>query len=238
MAAYAGLGLVALLGLASPALAEDCRLALVLALDVSISVDPTEERLQREGLARALLAREVVRAFLAGDQVAVFAFEWSNATTQTPLTPGWMVVEDREDLVQIGQSILVGERTMSPSDFTAVGAALSYAGLALEQAPPCRARMIDVSGDGRNNDGPLPQAVYRAFPVSGVTVNALIVTGAEEEDRLIAWFESNVLWGPSAFWILANGFEDFERAMKAKLLRELEPRLVSNWLTSRPHPQG
>ena len=67
--------LTALLGLPLAAAAQECRLALVLALDVSASVDPAEDRLQRDGLAQALLAPEIVHAFLAGDPVAIFVFE-------------------------------------------------------------------------------------------------------------------------------------------------------------------
>jgi hypothetical protein len=111
-----------------------------------------------------------------------------------------------------------------------VGAALDYAGQALEQAPACRARTIDLSGDGHSNDGPPPLAVTASSVFEAVTVNALIVTGAEEEDRLIAWFEANVVRGPSSFWLLADGFADYERAMRAKLLRELGVRAVSESL--------
>ena len=78
MAAVAPWSFVTLLGLTSPAMAQDCRLALVLALDVSSSVDAIEDRLQRDGLARALLAPEVVRAFVTGEPVALFAFEGSS----------------------------------------------------------------------------------------------------------------------------------------------------------------
>jgi hypothetical protein len=81
----------ALLRLASPAVAGDCRLALVLALDVSSSVDRHEHRLQRQGLARALLAPEVVRAFLIGDPVALYVFEWSGLSTLAPFPPGWQI---------------------------------------------------------------------------------------------------------------------------------------------------
>ena len=91
MATYAAWSLAMLLGLGSPALANDCRLALVLALDVSASVDSHEDRLQREGLARALVAPEVVRAFLAGAPVALYVFEWSGPLHQVTFPPGWQM---------------------------------------------------------------------------------------------------------------------------------------------------
>jgi Protein of unknown function (DUF1194) len=219
--------LMAGLALASPAGAEGCRLALVLALDVSVSVDAEEDRLQREGLARALLAPEVARAFLAGDPVAVFAFEWSGAASQRALLAGWVLVEDGEDLVHVAEAIAGSERRVGPSDFTAIGAALEFAGAALREAPECRARTVDVSGDGQINDGPRPAAVYAEPSWGGVTVNALVIGGAEDGPGLGAWFEANVLRGPGAFWLLADGYGDYERAMRAKLLRELEHTVVS-----------
>ena len=74
-------GLATLLGLAAPATAQDCRLALVLALDVSGSVSAREDRLQRQGLAAALLAPEVRRAFASGDPVALYVVQWSDEMT-------------------------------------------------------------------------------------------------------------------------------------------------------------
>ena len=219
--------LTAGLALAGPAGAEGCRLALVLALDVSVSVDSKEDRLQREGLARALLAPEVAQAFLVGDPVAVFAFEWSGAFSQRALLPGWVLVEDGEDLVRVAQAVAGSERRAGPSDFTAIGAALGFAGAALAEAPDCRARVVDVSGDGTINDGPRPAAIYADPTWDGVTVNALVIGGAEDGPRLGAWFEANVLRGPGAFWLLADGYGDYERAMRAKLLRELEHTVVS-----------
>ena len=213
--------------LAGGAEAEGCRLALVLALDVSVSVNAEEDRLQREGLARAMLAPEVARAFLAGDPVAVFAFEWSGARSQRPLLPGWVLIENETDLAGLAGAIAASERTVGPSDFTAIGAALEYAGAALEEAPACRARTVDVSGDGQINDGPRPAAVYEDALWDGITVNALVIGGAEPGESLGDWFEAHVVRGPGAFWMLADGYADYERAMRAKLLRELEHTVIS-----------
>jgi hypothetical protein len=94
-----------LASLAGPSAAQGCRLALVLALDVSGSVDAAEHRLMRDGLARALVAPEVVRAFLAGDPVALHVFEWADQTWQRPVLPGWQVVEREEDLARIARAV-------------------------------------------------------------------------------------------------------------------------------------
>jgi hypothetical protein len=239
-------GLATLLGLTSPALAEDCRLALVLALDVSNSVDRDEDRLQQEGLAHALLSYEVVRAFLQGDPVALFAFEWAGAAYQADVTPGWQMVRTEKDLARVAAAMVdaqEGERSRPHRlGATGLGTALHYAAGALNNGPDCRARTIDISGDGENNDGPDPEVFYESPLFNGVTVNALVIGGALElesgprtqEQRLAAWFEAHVLRGPDAFWILAHGYDDYERAMRAKLLRELQTPAVSGWLTAEP----
>ena len=225
------------LSLAEPTAAQDCRLALVLALDVSSSVDTREDRLQREGLAHALTSPEVVRAFLAGDPVALYAFQWSGPASQVPLLPGWVMVDSEEDLAWVAQVMVESERASSRYH-TALGAALAHAAAAITAAPECRARTVDVSGDGVNNEGPEPQAVYGTPAFDGVTVNALIVRRPPEQERraawvdesgpLVGWFHSVVLHGPGAFGMVADGFEDYERAMIAKLRRELEVPLVSD----------
>jgi hypothetical protein len=81
---------------------------------------------------------------------------------------------------------------------------------------------VDVAGDGMHNEGFSPEIAYREFPFEGVTVNALIVGGAESDAELVAWYQAEVLRGPDSFSIYAASYEDFERAMEMKLLRELE----------------
>jgi hypothetical protein len=218
-------------------MAENCRLALVLALDVSASVDAEEDRLQRLGLARALLTPEVAQGFLAGEAVALRVFEWSGPRLQEDTLPGWQMIRSEGDLARVARIIAESERvrwdyTHSPS--TAVGAALLYAAEALRQSPRCAAQTIDISGDGESSDGISPAAVYASLPFEGVTVNALVV-GGTLDDRgeslndgdLVAWYHHEVLRGPGAFCMLADGYEDYERAMSLKLARELQQPLVS-----------
>jgi hypothetical protein len=221
------------LALAGPVGAEECRLALVLALDISSSVDEAEDRLQREGLAGALLAPEVVRAFLAGDPVAVFAFEWSGSRVQTPLLPGWVTVRSEAELTAVAEAIAGSERSRDDLN-TALGAALGHAWEALEAGPPCRRRTVDVSGDGIGNAGAEPDEVYEALPFAGVTVNALVIGGETEDTPLVNWFRWEVLHGPGAFLIHARSFEDYERAMATKLLRELELPVVGGSVLGGP----
>jgi hypothetical protein len=228
--------LAVLLFIAAPAPAEECRLALVLALDASASVDQHEYDLQRQGLARALLDEEIARLFLAGPPVVVHAFEWASPSMQAPLTSGWLVVRSMDDLLRFARVLSSHPRLDSPitQRTTAVGDALAYAAAALEGAPACAARTLDVSGDGQSNAGVAPRQVYATGQFAGVTVNALVIVGADlssnfpgADGRLIAWFRSNVLHGRGAFLVAADGFRDFERAMREKLLRELETPTVS-----------
>lgn len=243
-------GLGALLGLVSPSAAQDCRLALVLALDVSSSVDASEDRLQRQGLARALMAPEVVLAFMAGGPVALYAFEWAGQDSQVPILPGWQMVTSEGDLARVAS--LIEQSQGSPGDLayrrTALGAALGHAVLALGEAPGCRAHTIDVAGDGESNEGFEPEVAYETYPFDGVTVNALVIGRPMQDGRnisearpqprqrsngqLVSWFEHEVLHGPGAFWVLANGYQDYERAMRAKLLRELALPAMSGWPAS------
>ena len=215
--------LALLLGmLAAPAAAEGCRLALVLALDVSSSVDAREDRLQREGLARALLSPRVREAFFRGDPVALYVFEWSGSRAHVPLvSPDWELVEDEEDLRRVANRAAKSTRSRSNLP-TAVGPALGHAASRLRDAPDCQARTVDVAGDGIHNEGFSPELAYREFPFEGVTVNALIVGGAESDAELVAWYQAEVVRGAGSFSIYAEGYEDFERAMEMKLLRELE----------------
>lgn len=229
---------VAVIGmLATPARATECSLALILALDVSGSVNASEDRLQREGVASALLAAPVKAAFLERGPVALFVFEWSMTSHQYPLMPGWQIVNAEEDLLRVADAILASRRgavaRLNPP--TAVGSALGYAAEALRNGPRCDASTIDISGDGENNDGFGPSVAYATYPLDDVTVNALVIGGAGEvhpywdDAKLVAWFEAEVLRGPGAFAIIADGYGDYARAMEMKLLRELELPIVSGW---------
>lgn len=231
-------GLLATLlpALAPPAAAQDCRLALALALDVSGSVDAEELLLMREGLAQALLAPEVERVFLSGDPVALYVFEWAGQFWQRPVLPGWQMVNSAEDLVRIADAVTHVPGSLPPPlpyTPTALGSALAHAGHALTQNPGCRALTVDVSADGWNNDGFGPETAYAMPEFDGVTVNALVIdAGPEDRARLLGWFQTEVLRGPAAFTILADGYEDFEQAITLKLCREVELPLLSGWSAS------
>ena len=202
---------------------EACRLALVLAMDVSSSVDTNEDRLQRNGLAAALIAPEVQAAFFASpDPVALQIFEWSGQRNQTDLLD-WTLITSPADLLYAANLLANGARSVSDMP-TAMGYALGYASIKLQQAPACLFQTIDMAGDGTNNDGFGPINAYAAFPFEGVTVNGLAIAGSDAS--VLRYYETEVIRGPTAFVEVANGFEDFEDAMRRKLVRELSAQII------------
>ncbi|UOA26428.1 DUF1194 domain-containing protein [Pseudosulfitobacter sp. DSM 107133] len=213
--------------MALPASAEQCRLALLLALDVSSSVDAAEDTLQRQGLVAALTAPEVRAAFFATDDpVALAVYEWSGRYNQE-IVLDWLVVRGPAELLTAAEIVAASRR--SHNDFpTAMGYALGFGAGLFDRAPSCLHQTLDMAGDGQNNEGFGPQAAYREFGFDTITVNGLVVNAAdfEAEVGLIAFYQRQVLHGPGAFLEVAQGFEDYERAMRRKLERELAPPVL------------
>ncbi len=221
--------MVAALAMAGPATAA-CRQALVLALDVSGSVDHAEYRLQLEGLATALVDPEVQSLLLASPDVPIILsiFEWSGADYQKVIL-NWTPLSNRATLEQIAGGLLQQQRARA-SFSTAIGHALNHAITLLDTAPRCFVDTIDISGDGKNNDGPRPKSVMIAAARGNLTVNGLVVgipAGPDQEmleqevAELTSYYKDEVIYGPDAFIESAHGFQDFGRAMKQKLLREV-----------------
>lgn len=220
---------------AAPAGAE-CRLALLLALDVSASVDAREDALQRGGLASALIAASVQDAFLADPARPVWlaAFEWSGPRSQAGLLP-WLEVATAGDLELAARAIAASERSRDDMP-TAIGNAIGHAATVFDDGPDCAARTLDVSGDGLGNDGFSPAAAYRAFDFDGITVNGLAIAGGEY--GVADYYRSEVIRGDGAFVIEADGFADYERAMRAKLLRELQGPVIGLLPAGSPPGEG
>ena len=208
---------------AAPAFA--CRLALLLALDVSASIDDREYALQSNGLAAAILSPDVSQAFLRSpNPVALSVFEWSGQNNQSVVVD-WTLIETQRDLLNAAQQIRLPYRTEKLSP-TSLGNALGFAARQFAKAPACLRKTLDVSGDGTNNDGYPPSSAYRAYAYDNVIVNALAIGGAQHLPSLVRYFEIEVIRGPGAFVEIANDHEDFERAMQRKLERELLPFAV------------
>lgn len=196
-------------------------------MDVSSSVDMDEDALQRGGLASALLDPDVQDAFfISPEPVALMVFEWSGRYNQVNLME-WTLINDKADLVRASEAVARSPR--SHNDFpTALGYALGYAATQLQSAPDCLFRTIDMSGDGINNDGFGPAEAYAAFPLEDVTVNGLVVRAAESvgEVDLLTFYETEVIKGPGAFVEVAQGFDDYARAIRRKLIRELSAQVI------------
>lgn len=211
------LGLVLALWV-TPAAAH-CRLALLLAMDVSASVDSGEYALQRDGLAQALARPDIRRAILSGapGSVALAIFEWSGRSQQTVMLD-WTVLDSEATLDLVAAQ--VAEARRSWKDYpTAMGYALGYAAGLLERAPRCDRQVIDVSGDGVNNEGFAPDRAYAHFPLEDVTVNGLVIEGVEP--GITRFYRTEVLRGPGSFLEIAPDFEGFADAMARKLFREV-----------------
>ncbi len=214
--------------------AAACRLALVLALDVSGSVDAREYDLQTEGVATALRDAEVQSAILAdiATPVELAIFEWSGSRFQrqivdwTPLTT--------PAAIEAAARRLSGWSRMPAPEATGIGSAMRVAAGQLADGPTCWRQVLDISGDGKNNDWPSPRQVREAGTMGTITVNALVIgsaplrgeTRSEAIAELVAYFQAEVLHGPGAFVETAIGYEDYAEAMKRKLLRELQTLVV------------
>ena len=222
-----------LLLMANPALAN-CRHALILAIDISASVTWKEYRMQQRSLAAALRDPEVVDLILSdpSQPVAMLAFEWAGNRSQA-LSSDWIELTDLEKIETFASRIenFSSERNTYR---TAIGQALQFSKFQFDRGPDCLKRTIDVSTDGKNNVIPKPETVYLAGGFENIVVNTLsigeetIVPGAEVKNRnLLAYHQRFVNHGLGSFTIPAEGFADYQRAMKRKLIRELSPLALS-----------
>lgn len=196
-----------------------CDVALLLAVDVSNSVDDREYRLQLDGLAAGLEDAEVVAALVEG-RVALAVMQWSGAGDQALSVP-WTLVEGPSDPPALGAQVralpraFTGKRT-APAEATLAALA------ALGSAPPCARRVVDMSGDGTPNaGGPLAQARDAAV-AQGVEVNAIAIEVAPA--GVAASFLAELVT-PGGFVVVARGHRDYARALRAKILRELSARV-------------
>lgn len=218
------------------AAAAECRLALVLALDVSSSVDPGEYELQKLGLAAALDSVPVRLALTepADGHVALAVFEWSGRYQQK-MVLDWTRM-DRPGALDQAIAVVAGAERSHSRFPTAIGYALGYAATVLSRAPACRRQVIDISGDGVNNEGFGPDLAYRNFPLDGVVVNGLVILGQETD--VLPYYRSEVRRGPGAFVETASGFEDFAEAMTRKLFREINDVMVGGLAAPAPDDAG
>jgi len=207
-----------------------CNLALVLAMDASSSVNSREYALQMKGMASALLNQRVKEAILAMGGIYLAAFEWNGRSNQKMLF-NWTWLENEQDIFNVA-SLLAKHQRNSINSPTAIGHAIAYASFLYPTLPePCSRHVLDVSGDGINNEGYSPNIAYRNFDLDEVTVNGLTIQqrGVEHDKfygELESYYNQQVIKGPGSFVIVADSFENFEDAMTLKLLKEIAPSLI------------
>jgi len=199
-----------------PALA--CNTALVLAIDVSGSIDGGDYRLQTEGLATALSDPEVAE-LLVRDQVALAVVQWSG-TDQQALSLSWQRMLAPGDVRRFSDRAATMPRAFKGSD-TAVGEALRFALAQFAAVPDCRRRVIDISGDGQENAGFTDAKARSEAVAAGVVINAIAIEEPGPAFPITNYYRSWVVT-PRGFVVTARGLRDYAETLRLKLLRELE----------------
>ena len=201
--------------------AERVTLEIVLAVDSSASVDQDEFDLQMKGLAAAFRNPDVVRAIQGAGPggVAVGLVEWACQDMQR-MVVDWTVIRDAASAAALAARIENTERLVL-GHCTAIGNLMAEAARLLHENQFVGDRqVIDVSGDGPVNQGLEPQVTRDAVVESGVTVNGLAILSPYHHD-LDAYYRTHVVGGPGSFLLVADGYPDFARAIRLKLIREI-----------------
>ncbi|MFN4171374.1 MAG: DUF1194 domain-containing protein [Pseudorhodobacter sp.] len=205
------------LALTAAAPARACDTALVLAIDVSGSIDRAEYALQTEGLAYALRDPEVAAALLGG-QVALTVVQWSGLGQQAVTIPWARMLSPRHLSAFIAQAE-TQPRAFRGSD-TAVGEALSFAAAQFAAVPDCRRKVIDISGDGPENAGYTVTRARNDAAAEGIEINAIAIEDMGPGAPITAFYRNWVITR-GGFVMTARGLRDYPRVMREKLLREL-----------------
>jgi hypothetical protein len=208
---------------------------LVLAVDISYSMDLDELALQREGYAQALTSREFMQALRQGmhGKVAVTYFEWAGASEQKIVVP-WRLIDGPESADSVAAEI--ARAPLRRASRTSISGALMFA-KPLFAGSGYRGirRVIDVSGDGANNHGPLVELIRDEIIAEGITINGLPIMlkrpnfSTMDIVELDVYYEDCVIGGPGAFVIPVKDREKFVEAIRTKLVLEIAshaPRVV------------
>jgi Protein of unknown function (DUF1194) len=229
--AFAALMLLALFAVGRDARAQNTDLLLVLAADVSRSIDEGEFELQRKGYAAALSDPRVLAAIRGGSNgtIAVCFVEWSGAGEQMVVVD-WIVIRDDEDAGSLSATILAAPRSFMGR--TSISGAIDFAMERFAAAKPrSNRRIIDISGDGTNNSGRLVTEARDQALAEGVTINGLAIVNdkpnpgyafhTQPPGGLPEWYRQNVIGGPGAFLRVVEDFRSFADAMTNKLVSEI-----------------
>lgn len=211
--------------------AKDVDVELALAVDVSYSMDLDELALQREGYADALVSDEFLRTLKAGarGRIAVIYFEWAAAYDQKIVVP-WRLIDGPETAASVAAEIRAAPIRRAAR--TSISGAIAFA-MPLFDGSGYRGlrRVIDISGDGPNNNG-MPVAVARDEAVSrGFTINGLPImikplsTSMMDIESLDIYYEDCVIGGPGAFVVSIKNREILKQAIRTKLVMEVAGRM-------------
>jgi hypothetical protein len=216
---------VAMAGLWRPARADDAvDVLLVLATDVSRSVDEDEARLQRDGYYASLTDPLVMEAIRNGPlgAIGVAYVEWSGEDYQAQPVPWTRIASQAEAQAWVGA---LERHPPRAHGWTSLSGAIDFSRVVLARAPwTGTRRVVDISGDGSNNSGRDPAAARDAAVEEGITINGLPIL----KDRplpgvapLDEYYQEKVIGGPGAFVIPAADFGSFARALRRKLILEI-----------------
>lgn len=211
---------------------------LVLAVDISLSMDPEEQKLQREGYMEALVDPEIMKAIKAGQhgRIAITYVEWAGPDIQIHLIP-WRVIDGPATAKAFVEELR--QKPYSRYRRTSISAALEYSARLFDETPyQGSRRVIDVSGDGANNSGLPLGPVRERILAAGIVINGLPIVlrptmGYSNWDlpNLDKYYAACVIGGPGSFMIPITRHEEFLTATRQKLLMEissvpLEPRTI------------
>jgi Protein of unknown function (DUF1194) len=210
---------------------------LVLAVDVSYSMDPDEQALQREGYAMALTSKAFMQALREGanGKIAVTYIEWAGQTDQRVVVP-WRLIEGPESADAVAAEIAAAPYRRASR--TSISGALEFAKPLFDHSGyRGLRRVIDVSGDGANNSGRLIVPMRDEVIAAGITINGLPImlkranAGTMDIKNLDVYYEDCVIGGPGAFVVPIRAREKFIEATRTKLVLEVagrqpEPRVI------------
>ncbi|PWK69108.1 DUF1194 domain-containing protein [Aminobacter sp. AP02] len=225
-------------GLLSQSLAaEQVDVELVLAVDVSLSMSPDELEIQRHGYAAALTDDRVLEAIAQGayGKIAVTYVEWAGSTSQIVIVP-WTVIANRADAERVVDQL--SAKPPNSARRTSISSALEFGSdLFAESTYHGMKRVIDISGDGPNNQGPPVDIMRDAAVAQGITINGLpLMTNggfgnAYDVEDLDRYYADCVIGGPGAFMIPVNDWSQFPEAIRRKLVMELAGPASRQWAT-------
>ncbi len=203
---------------------------LVIAVDVSYSMDLDELAVQREGYAQAIVSKDFLQAMKTGPnrKVAVTYFEWSASSDQKIIIP-WRVVDGPESADAVAAEIM--KTPVRRGSRTSISGAINFA-MPLFEENPYRGlrRVIDISGDGPNNNGAPVTGARAAALEKGITINGLPIMVKEPSysmmdiDDLDLYYEDCVIGGPGSFVVAIKDREKFKEAIRTKLMLEVAGR--------------